>query len=1336
MGFNKFQQEAIDAPSTLNVLVSAGAGSGKTKTLAERVFTLVDKGEVAPESLLVLTFTNNAAHEMKTRILARFPSSHPAASRMLSCHVQSFDSFNAYLVRCYASRLGVAPGIEILSSSLYEQKKRLYLDEVFLEACQDPLLKQDLVRLMGELGLKDERLIKGTALDLIKTAEKLPPNERARFFENACSHFLSPSFAQELFQQCLEEYKKQLRQILRETYLIDLCRENIANPEKEEIDVDSLALVLRNDAYYSVPLNQIRLSEDETQAVDFLDDEFHALLDLLDRDGEDFVSAASEFLQAHEADYYQTNYPGSKARKVITDAHYHAPVFASLKRTKAILDEVVSLGSEQEQWEKMTRFDYAVALFVGLARKTLDRLQDYEKRHNAYTFSDVTALALSLFTDPKNEDIAEALRKRFAYVMVDEYQDTNDAQEVFIEGLLKPTKQGTRAHLFCVGDAKQSIYAFRGSNVALFRHRQADYERCKDGQAKVIPMAINYRSAKTLLNQINYLFSRYMRLDHGGIAYTDPIEMLGYDNGVNLYYKELPLYGVHRIVPPMSHFFTSDARKAIPYDDVTYEVKAILSDIQNKLESGFLVFDREIKGTRPCRKNDFCILLRRKRSVPVYQRLFAENGIALNNRVSVDLRDASAIAFIQSLLRLLCFALGENIDDLAHCFASVARSYAFRYDDNRLHQILSANNTYDLEEAKEQILSDPLMKEVFAFARDYEHESFPIIFLGLLSRFGVIDNLYRIGAVEDNYAKIESIYALAIAQGGVGEGLKEFVALFADLNKRQLSMDSESVFETADAVDLMTIHASKGLERKIVYLPSSDNGLGSGGNNIDTLASFIHKDYGLVLPDAGTPYLDPETDAPIRVTTLPMRLRSLLPHDEEEQENVRLLYVALTRAENALYLVGRDKGKNSSVYLMMDDVPSFVQINPILLQNPNISAAMKAKYEAYIQRRLTEKAPSSLSPEDAKTQKGLYRAYVESKVNEADDAFLAELLDAPLLDYCRRFASLVENDDELAKLYALTFYPGLYPITKQGGAKALFAALCQKEDPIDEDEENEEQGKAEEFSAYEDFLERLRRFGQGVQDKDLSSLCPRIHLSKEHLKDELYVKKTLIDVLLLPLAQYFDGLDYVYRISYRNMNGPNPYPDDVTVFSESSFQGNVSIREPKLLTPSTDDTELVFATLGEQRASKVASDEELPSPEALERGTRLHRYMQLLNFESLDFSFIPEKERPIIENVLRTPLMQEALSATSRYPEYDFYDPESLHMGSIDLLYVKDGIYHIVDYKTTSIDDPAYDRQVRVYARNVMRLFGVEKENIRLHLLSLRLGTSRDVSLDEKTDSH
>ena len=135
MGFNKEQQSAIDAPITENVLVAAGAGSGKTRTLSEKVFTIIDKGEVKPSELLVLTFTDNAAHEMRQRIISTFKErgKDDIAEQVASAHIQTFDSFARFLVVTYADALGISSNINLANSDVISAKKCVYLDEILDE---------------------------------------------------------------------------------------------------------------------------------------------------------------------------------------------------------------------------------------------------------------------------------------------------------------------------------------------------------------------------------------------------------------------------------------------------------------------------------------------------------------------------------------------------------------------------------------------------------------------------------------------------------------------------------------------------------------------------------------------------------------------------------------------------------------------------------------------------------------------------------------------------------------------------------------------------------------------------------------------------------------------------------------------------------------------------------------------------------------------------------------------------------------------------------------------------------------------------------------------------
>ena len=162
---NKEQALAINSSPKKDILISAGAGSGKTKTLSEKVFQMVSKGIIKPDELLVLTFTNNAAHEMKERIIKSFKSSSPLiAKQMLSAHIQTFDSFSQYLVSMNASRLGLADNIGIIDASVISSKRSELLDEIILEKYESDF--DLMVECIKKTSLIDDKNFKNIILGL------------------------------------------------------------------------------------------------------------------------------------------------------------------------------------------------------------------------------------------------------------------------------------------------------------------------------------------------------------------------------------------------------------------------------------------------------------------------------------------------------------------------------------------------------------------------------------------------------------------------------------------------------------------------------------------------------------------------------------------------------------------------------------------------------------------------------------------------------------------------------------------------------------------------------------------------------------------------------------------------------------------------------------------------------------------------------------------------------------------------------------------------------------------------------------------------------------------
>ena len=231
MPFNKEQQMAIDAEVTQNILISAGAGSGKTKTLTEKVFNLINQGKILPSQLLVLTFTNNAAHEMKTRIINRFDNDNPHAKEMLSSHVQTMDSFNQYLVTKYSARLGISSNISVADESIIKSKKNKLLDEVFEEVYREPSERKVLVEYLNHNALRDDGILKNTVLNVYKSLEGLLPQDKRQFILNYKDVFMNEPLIHESYDKLCNKIKDNLIINLYKAYFISEHFNSFFDPE-------------------------------------------------------------------------------------------------------------------------------------------------------------------------------------------------------------------------------------------------------------------------------------------------------------------------------------------------------------------------------------------------------------------------------------------------------------------------------------------------------------------------------------------------------------------------------------------------------------------------------------------------------------------------------------------------------------------------------------------------------------------------------------------------------------------------------------------------------------------------------------------------------------------------------------------------------------------------------------------------------------------------------------------------------------------------------------------------------------------------------------------------
>ena len=1282
-GFNLAQSEAILSLADVDVIITAGAGSGKTKTLTEKVFRMVKDGVIKPSELLVLTFTNNAAHEMKTRIVKAF-NGDAKAQEMLSAHVQTFDAFSQFLVSSYASELGIASSISVASKSVIEAKRLSLLDEIFEKRYSDPVQKARLVESLKKFELRGDSTFKGYVIDLSNYLQRLSPIRRKEFKEHYFEKFTGQAFQNTLIEKIVEKAKADIRRVLRQAFFLQ------RHPNLEEgegISFDDYRQAFEDSYAFTCPLESFFFEDKE-----FADPLYRESLKLLGLNGRYFINQALSFEEDHP-DLFPSKLPSDKETGKLPYVAYREmrKLYATKTNTLSYLQFAVS----DTLHNNPDSFIDDVKLLFELVDELNEKLWDYKKSTNSFIFADISEMALSLLIEPKFQDIAEKIRSRFQFIMVDEYQDTNDIQELFIDSLSAPRKDGTRSHLFFVGDAKQSIYAFRNSNVALFRKRQASYS---DGNPshKVIPMNMNYRSGPGLLDDINYIFSRYMRLDHGAIRFEEPSEQLMYDPDVNIYGKPYDLFGVYRLVSTTGKL-----------DDGVYppewECTAIIEDIKKKVADGYPIYDRAVRGIRPCGYGDFVILMRKKEQFEYYQKRFQEAGIPLNNSIEVPLLEIDSIVLLESLFTLLNAKINHKPCDENHLFASIARSYAYRYDDMYLFRLIRDN----------EVATDPLMKQIEDFAEAHAKDGLMELFPAAIEEFHVVSELYRIGSVGDAMAKIDSCFDLVSSLVSCGEGLEEFVALFHNVNKYSLNLASETVIQSEDAVALMTIHGSKGLEKKIVYMPESCNymskPMGGGGLEVD-------EEYGIMLPD----FVVEDCNFAPRPAYGLAHILYKMEHglEGEIDEHVRLFYVALTRAENAVILVGDDLKKAEDLYCMLRNAPHYEEWDEDFAKKANeegvLDDSILTKHAEL--NSIRQKASNIIAPnldgESLEIYEGLRKRYLGEKLDERLKDCANEL-SVRLLDY---YAGKLEQKDDvdlLARTYAYYRYsnPNISTLDELNSYIDLRAKTV-KHDDEDEEEEDYQHVRDED----------LLRFKTAILSLDAAYFGIKI---TKKLEEDLNNKKIAVaNKVLSALVFGFDGFRQYMHRSFKTSG----YADKTMVFDISkclSISNSVTVSMANFV---YSDAVLEFPTITIQKASKsISSEDEEAIKPILEMGTELHRCMEIVDLMTKDVSFIANpKYKAMIAKALQMECFQN-LEGAEIYKEYGYYDPDLGSMGYVDLLIVRQGQYEIIDYKTSHIDDPSYDIQLRNYARNIGRLFEVDPASIKLTLVSLAQGKMREV---------
>ena len=872
--WNEKQDEAIISRNG-TVLVSAAAGSGKSAVLVERVIRrLCDEDNRCPaDSLMIVTFTNAAASGLRHKInkaLAEKIKDNPKNSylkkqqRLLSSAViGTMDSFCGTLVRENFFLTDIEPDFRILDSAQEKLLKSAAIDNVlekYYTEKTEPFL--DLLELFGS-DKKDDSLIKNV---------------------NSCYDYaIAYPRPEKWIDLLVSEYDSSVgikqtasgKAIIKD---ITLQLEKFINNLKIAAQLSACYDKLEKE-YVPVIENDIKICEE--------------LLELA-RNGEwdDLRSAVFD-----SADRFQKSLPTIKGELSNTYEKKTAKALRDDARETVIGFRESMPASESQYKEDCDALKPALECFASIVKDFIAELMRLKREENAYSFSDISHAALDLLIDENGNKtaLANELTDRFTEILIDEYQDTNDAQDTLFNSISKEQK-----NLFIVGDVKQSIYRFRKAMPEIFiqrRDKYALYNKDEDNYPAKIFLDSNYRSRKEVIDTVNFVFSRIMNKNTGDIDY-DENEFLNFKADYN-----------NEPMPCEIHFlYKNNAGKMIS------EEEHVASQIKEMIDSKMQVKDGD--NYRDICYSDISILLR---SVSKHGEAFANALAKLGIPVTSEANDSFCNQYEVAVMLSLLKAVDNPLNDLAVLSSLYSPLFGFTPD-----------------ELAEIRLEDPDGNLYSCLKKNALHSSKAEGFLNTLSEFRQLSILYSTGDMlrqiyartgfddivrtmtegEKRASNLMHLVDFADSFESYGNfGLSEFIRFVDRVTRSGGDIPSDSSAGNAgNSVRIMTIHKSKGLEFPVVFIPKCS--YKPGANNCDKALVKLN-------PKTRLGVMRHDRQKLYRYKTIQFIGTDIQNKYDNVSEELRVFYVAMTRAKEKMIFVVPD-GNASQYHMNLSGVSSML----------------------------------------------------------------------------------------------------------------------------------------------------------------------------------------------------------------------------------------------------------------------------------------------------------------------------------------------------------------------------------------------------------------------------
>ena len=912
MEWTKEQKQAIEEKGS-NILVAAAAGSGKTAVLVERIIKKVLEDGIDIDKLLVVTFTNAAAAEMRERVLDAIYKKlddNPNSEKLLrqitllnKASICTIDSFCLDVVRNNFYELeNLSPNFRIADTTEIELLKQEVIEDLFERKYEEE--NEDFTKLIHTYtSYKDDTPLKDLILKIYNYIQSNPFPEkwlREKIEMFNIGEDLDKDFSDTVWGKVLlEEIKEDLTDGITS---LESARKLLYDNK----DLEGYLKIIEHDIDM---LNNLKANLNNW-------DNAYEINKVLE-----FIKWSGKRIDSKE----------KEEAKNIRD---------SVKDNLKVLDNILVCDSKTANRDIFDMYN----ILLKLENIILEFGEEFSKRKrdkNIVDFQDVEHFALKILIKEQEGKIKDTLvakkyQEKYEEIAIDEYQDSNLVQEYILNSVSR------KNNIFMVGDVKQSIYKFRQAMPELFISKYKTYKNKEDKKEEdnlKIQLFKNFRSRENILYFTNLIFQDIMSDGLGDINYNeDEYLNLGADykeskENLNTEIDIIDLLEDEEENLKESYKESEENSEDERIEDVELEARFVANKIKELIDNKFQVWDRKKEKYRDISYKDIVILLRSTSNIAsVYEQELLNLDLPVFSDSSQEYLESIEIETIMNLLKII----DNPMQDIP--LVSVMRSYIGKFTDNDLVKIRLSDKFDNFYICMEKALVDvdsELKEKIKSFfdkldmwRKEQEYLSLDELIwkiywdTGYYNYCGLMPN----GVLRQ--ANLKMLFQKAKEyESSNFKGLYNFINFIDKIKTSSGDMGSAKLIgENDDVVRIMSIHKSKGLEFPVVFLSSTSKQFNLNDLKEDVL---LHQDMGI-----GAKYID--YDMQIKYDTLSKRAIKDKILTETLSEEMRILYVALTRAKEKLFITGISKDIKKELEKIDANIERYEKqdnkINPILIK--------------------------------------------------------------------------------------------------------------------------------------------------------------------------------------------------------------------------------------------------------------------------------------------------------------------------------------------------------------------------------------------------------------------